>query len=184
MSRIMNDPNTVLQTIDDLKKYLDEHKERNDYSLSRYHYADEVKCVVCIDCIREIETTGEYPYNARVWELARKKLGLPYEPYNTMEGDTDWHGNPVARSKSDVLSWLVYLAQQYKLSEDLINAGYENLTKEFLVTAFTQKKKVAIYHGGTYNVRMFDNKYYLMKPKARIRAIVIENDMVAKMVSA
>lgn len=117
------------------------------------------------------ELTTDY----RVNNLAVERLALGWAKHDDA-------------TKNRNLSWLVYYAQEFVGNDWLIENGYSPLTDEMVQAAFERKAKIEIYGESifgnsktAFNVREINGKLWVMKPKARNRAIYI-NRQPAKIV--
>ena len=110
MSEFMPEPTQILETMEDVRKYI-ANPRKNDF---------KIKSLWLIEVIGEIANTGKFPYNADVLLLAEEKLGLPKKTY----AEASKEGTP--------LSMLVYNAQRFRRSDKLKADGYVPCTQEFL----------------------------------------------------
>jgi hypothetical protein len=126
-----------------------------------YPFGWQVRSQFLIDIIVEImaRENRSFAYNAEVRVRAHELLGLPPISYAAAHNE----GNP--------LSQLIYNAQSYHSSEELVAAGLEPYTSELLERAAKMKAKVQI---GRYlcTPKQVNGKWYAFKPRARTNAFM------------
>lgn len=121
MSYFMPAPKIVLKTMEDVKSAI--ALDREDYGDLRYG----VRSDWLVSIIKEVKASGEFPYNAVIKKAASEELGLPVSDYS---------------NEGDMLSLLIYNAQQYARSDACCEAGYEPLTQALIERAFHSKMKI------------------------------------------
>lgn len=160
MSEFMNDPVVTLATQDDLREAIKQPRNACCGCTSMFIY--RIKSLWLISLIDEIAASGEYPYNATVKKLAEERLGMPPKSHSeyAREGDT--------------LSLLIYNAQGYRRSDQLINAGYVPFSREILESAYQAGQQLELFSEGLMgsskillNVRKIGDELYAMRPKKR-----------------
>ena len=150
MSNFRREPDLILPDAASLIAFLaaPEPAKRSD----RWH----IKAIYLCELARTIIAEGEYPYNALIKERAVKELGLDaakYTPYN-QEGDD--------------LSQLIYNAQRYRHSDDLIAAGFAPLDEAMIRKAYNTGKKVLV--GNTVcTPKQIGDAWWAMLPRSRTR---------------
>lgn len=150
MSEFMPEPSLTLETQADLAAVLATMPEAEIRSCRQ-----RIKSVWLIGLIDEIAASGQYPYNATVNKLACERLGLP-------TADSNHEGT--------ALSWLVYNAQNFRRSDQLIAAGFTPFTPAMLNEAYTIGAKIETV-SNTLTPKEIDGKLYAMLPKKRKRYI-------------
>ena len=181
MSYFEREPDLVLYTKADLKnalvnedqifanmpkaRYIGEEMENN-------HMAKRIKSVWLIALIDEITQT-QYPYNSTVQREAEKRLGIEKQSNN-----------------SSFLSALVYFAQSFRESDNLIANGFAPLTQEMIDQAFKLGGKIETHsemviqivvngetqaHKNTqYPVREKNGKVYAFVPRSSKRVLLVQ----------
>jgi hypothetical protein len=160
MAEFMNEPVVTLLTQEDVREaMLHQRKECCGYKGSDIY---RIKSAWLISLIEEIVATGQFPYNADIKKLAEQRLGLPAKP----EAEYSQEG--------DVLSLLIYNAQNYRRSDKLIADGYQPFTPELLQRAHEEGRTLELFSTGLMgssvfklNVRKIGNELYAMRPKKR-----------------
>lgn len=121
--------------------------KRNDY------FSKKIKSLWLIALIDEMAKT-EYPYNATVQREAEKRLGLERQNDN-----------------NSFLSYLVYYAQSYRRSDNLLAAGFVPLTQAMIAQAFERKAKIETYSEAIFefvvNGQKLPNKNKLYVPREK-----------------
>ncbi len=163
MPNFMPEPSLTLETREDVIMAL-----ADETTWTRpYPFDWRIKSKWIIGLIDEIVSTGKYPYNADVKKLASQRLGYP------AMSDAEY------ATEGDHLSRLVYNAQGYRRSDQLIAGGYAPFTREMLAEAHAAGAKVEIVAetviGGCATVTLtpkeIDGAVYAMLPKKRKRYI-------------
>lgn len=176
----MPEPKIHLHTADNLIKYLKNHPDnlsKNSFYPPFNDDVNETKCDFLIECIHELVSNGKYPYHASVWELAREKLG-----YEKMDYYYWWENQRQFSYELKLLYILVCRASDYRHSDDLIAEGYNPLTDEFVNQAYLLGAKIKTVAGNEpYNIKMINDKLYVVPKYSRNKAIRIEGQP-AKMV--
>jgi hypothetical protein len=126
-------------------------------------FTNRVRSQFIIDTMNEIVAGGQYPYNTVVMRNVERKLGIEKQ-----------HDN------SSPLSMLVYLAQQFRHSEDFVNAGFVPLTQELVNEAYTAKEKILCANGSLYTPRIHNGEILLFLPRVRNRCLMIQGQAVKR----
>jgi hypothetical protein len=167
MSDFMPQPKVTLKDANELLSFLE--NPTVDFS-DDYRSSDkwEVKSNFLCNCIREIESNEKYPYNSDVWTLAREKLGLEKIEYYFWDAENKTYYHP-----GDILDTLVYNAQKYKHSDDLVAAGYASLSQEMANEAFQKNAKIETPNGKIFNVKKINDKVYVMPKYSKNQALCL-----------
>jgi len=124
-----------------------------------------VRSQFIIDTINEIiaEQQGlrHFAYNAEVFARVREKLGLP----RLSDRENAQEGTP--------LSALVYSAQCYRRSEELVAKGFSAGSEQMLQNAFDTDSKILTQSGDLLKVRKVRDKLYAFRPYKRTRYVDI-----------
>jgi hypothetical protein len=175
MTHFMPDPKVHLHTSDDLINYLNNHP--NNYPTGEHSqfyppHNDDVNVTksdfIC-DCVRELENSGKYSYNDSLWMLVREKLGLDEVDYHYW-----WDNQKKYPFSYKILYILVCNASSYKDSDDLVSKGFEPLNESMIKNAYEKKAKIQLANGTVYNVKMINEKVYVMPKYSRNRALSIQ----------
>jgi hypothetical protein len=157
---IMSLPMLILETRDEVAAAIDANLG-TVWKREPYPFAYRIKSHWLIEVIREIVAEGKYPYNSTVKKRAEEQLGLP--PRSEAEYSTE----------GDTLSLLIYNAQCYRDSDDLIAAGFEYGSEDLLQIAHESGRRIETRSGTLLTVREVDGKLYAFKPRARKLAVDI-----------
>jgi hypothetical protein len=168
MSDYFMAPSVTLETAGELLEALETPAIVESWESKPYPFSWRVRSEWLVNLIREIEESGQYPYNATVAQLAISRLGLPEMSYAELskEGTT--------------LSRLVYNAQGFRRSDDLVNAGYSQLDQAMVESAgdggrieIAGENLLGGPCSNVFNVRRVNGELYLMKPNARKYRLMI-----------
>ncbi len=157
MSEFKEAPLATLALMGDVKAAI----ETPDWRKARQKDKTEfrIKSLWIIGLINELLATSgrDFVYNADVKKLAEQRLGYPPKP----EAEYSNEG--------DALSLLIYNAQCYRRSDDLIAKGYEPFTPALICRAGVGGQ-ITMRSGLVLNVREVSGRIYAMKKGARTNA--------------
>ena len=160
MSEFKPDPVLTLESMEDVRKWLD-----NPVGWSRVIDGKmdkwRIKSPWIIGLIDEIESSGQYPYNAEVKWLAEERLGIPS---GRVKRDSR-EGTP--------LSLLVYNAQCYRRSDKLKAMGFVAGDEFILQRAYQSGCKIETCNHTLLTVKKINDTLYAMPPRKRKWAVNI-----------
>lgn len=153
MSEFM-EPIMILRTMEDVRRTIAEPKAeyiKQFPGMGQFR----IRSAWLVELIGEIETGGEYPYNATVKRLAEQRLG--FAPKSDAEYSRE----------GDTLSLLIYNAQCFRRSDKLKSAGYQPFTSELLQRAFKDGRKIETAGGSVLKPREVSGNVLAMKLRSR-----------------
>ena len=160
MSEFKPDPVLTLETMEDVRKWLDNPVGWSgiiDGIMDKWR----IKSLWIISLIDEIESSGHYPYNAEVKWLAEERLGLP-------------SGRPARDVREGTsLSLLVYNAQCYRRSDNLKAMGFLPGDEHMLQLAYQTDCKIETCNRMLLTVKKINDTLYAMPPRKRKWAVNI-----------